>query len=94
MSAYRPKLRGHRRTHRGPWPVGDLPNEAVVKVGSDLVLAISRGAKDISGDDFANMLAFGVDGSHRDRPLGVVDVIKDDFGWSAKTVKSPSDPHK
>jgi hypothetical protein len=94
MSAYRPKLRGKTSVHRGPWPVGDLPNDVIVRIASQIIISIALGAKDFSGDEFGDKLAFGVDGIHRDSPLGVVDVIKEDCGWSAKTVKTSGDPHQ
>ena len=92
MSAYRPRLRGSRRTQRGPWPVGDLPKDAVVRIGSGLIL-VFQAAKKTFLEMILLICCHGVDGSHRDSPLGVVDVVKDDCGWSAKTVKTANDPH-
>ena len=87
-----PKLRGSTNAMIGPWPVGQIPDEVVLRIGKHIVHRIATGEKDISGDDYGNILANGVDGEHGAKPLGVVDVVRNGCGWSAKTVKHGT-PH-
>ncbi len=87
-----PKLRGSSNVLRGPWPIGQIPDDVVLRMGRHLVHRLALGDEDIKGDDYGELLAKGVDGFHRSSPLGVVDVVRNGCGWSAKTVKQ-KDPH-
>ena len=92
MPADTPRLRGGSGIHRGPWPTGQIPDEVIHRIASRLVYARALGRTDITGDDFGDYLAHGVDGMHRSSPLGVVDVVRNGCGWTAKTVKA-NRPH-
>lgn len=48
-------------------------------------MAIGMG--DITGDDFGTIYAKAIEGSHRESPLGIADVVLDGNAWSVKTVK-------
>ncbi len=92
MPSDTPKLRGSPRISHGPWPLGAIPDAVLFRVGKCLVHHLALGHTDLSGDDFGNLLAWSVEGDHRGRPLGVVDVMRNGCGWSVKTVKAAA-PH-
>ncbi|MCY4143756.1 MAG: hypothetical protein OXG08_08745 [Gammaproteobacteria bacterium] len=48
------------------------------------------GRTDISGNDFGDIFASAVQGTHFSKPLGIVDVENVATGWSVKTVKTQS----
>lgn len=87
-----PRLRGSADAAIGPWPVGQIPDSVVLRMGKHIVHRLAMGEKDISGDDYGDLLAKGVDGEHGAKPLGVVDVVRNGCGWSAKTIKQRA-PH-
>lgn len=89
-----PRLRGGSGIQRGPWPTGQVPDEVIHRIASRLVYARALGRTDITGNDFGDYLAHGVEGMHRSSPLGVVDVVRNRCGWSAKTVKANRRPHE
>jgi hypothetical protein len=43
---------------------------------------------DITGDDFGNIFASSIGGTHRGSPLGIADVAWENCAWSVKTVCS------
>ena len=85
-----PKLRGSFHIVRGPWPIGQIPDEVVIRIVKHLIHHLFIGKKDIDGDTNGDVLATGVDGEHRASPLGVVDVVRNGCGWSVKTVVAPA----
>ena len=82
-----PRLRGGSGIYRGPWPAG-----LIHRIASRLVYARALGRTDITGDDFGDYLAHGARGMRRSSPLGVVDVVRNGCGWTARTVKA-NRPH-
>ena len=46
------------------------------------------GRSDLSGDDWRDIFAAAVNGTHLNSPLGIADVVLGNTAWSAKTVKS------
>ena len=93
MPSPEPRLRGSTGVHSGPWPIGDVPDRVLLRIGEQLVHRLAIGQHDISGDDFANIFAHATDGEHRSNPLGIADIIAEDAAWSVKTVKA-KDPER
>ncbi|MDC9701470.1 MAG: hypothetical protein PSN37_04515 [Alphaproteobacteria bacterium] len=56
-------------------------------MAKQFVHRIAIGHADITGDDFGTIFANSIDGMHRESPLGVADVPKENCAWSVKTVK-------
>lgn len=89
MSSRGPKLRGASRARRGPYPLGEFPDEIVVEIGRRIVHRLAVGQTNISGDDFGDIFAAAVDGNHLKNPIGVTDVVWGNCSWSVKTVQAP-----
>ena len=87
MSSNEPRLRGGARRRSGPYPLGQIPDAVLLRLGRQLVHRLAVGQGDISGDDFGTIFANAVEGTHRERPLGVADVFTNGCAWSVKTVK-------
>ena len=83
-----PRLRGNSGARRGPWSIGDIPDGVIYAIGKQLVHHLAIGTTDIKGDDFGDMLAGAVGGTHLSSPLGLADVVHNTTGWSVKTVKA------
>jgi len=83
-----PRLRGSSGAQQGPWPVGQLPDGILYEIGKCLVHCYAIGRNNISGDDFGDMFAAAIKGTHYDSPIGLTDVSLNDSGWSVKTVQS------
>lgn len=73
---------------RGPYPLGQVPDEVLHSVGKQIVHRLAVGHGDIIGDDFGTIFARAIGGIHRAKPLGLADVILDGSAWSLKTVQS------
>lgn len=89
MSSRRPTLRGRSRARRGPYPLGEFPDEIVVEIGRRIVHRLAVGQDNISGDDFGDIFAAAVGGNHFGNPIGVTDVVWQNCSWSVKTVQAP-----
>lgn len=87
------RLKGRTPTSRERYPLGDIPEEIVRKIGRLIIYWLSTGLEDISGDLFADIFASAADGEHLKSPEGLVDVCWKQCGWSVKTVqhKDPLD---
>lgn len=83
----KPKLKGSAKRRESPYPLGEIPRQVVLTIGKQIVHRIAVGFKDIPGDDFGNIFANAIGGTHRKSPLGLTDVVKGDCAWSVKTVK-------
>lgn len=88
MSSEPPRLRGSAKARKGPYPLGEFPEDVIVSIGRLLVHRLAIGHADITGDDFASIFASAIGGTHYKKPLGVTDVVLADCSWSAKTVQS------
>lgn len=88
MSSQEPRLRGSAPRRNEPYPLGQFPDEALREIGRQIVHRIAVGHADITGDDFGAIFADAIGGTHRNRPLGIADVVLDGTAWSVKTVKS------
>lgn len=86
----RPRLRDSARlTSHEPFPLNEIPEELIVKIGGYLVYLIYTGRKDVTGADWGDAFADSLGGVHLDSPVGIADVILDKMAWSVKTVKTP-----
>ncbi len=83
-----PRLKGAAKRRKGPYPLGEIPDDVVLEVGSQIVHRLAVGHADITGDDFGGIFANAIEGEHRDSPLGIADVIRNGCAWSVKTVKA------
>ena len=82
-----PRLRGNRPRRSDPYPLGEIPDEVLRKIGKQIVHRLAIGMGDITGDDFGTIFADAIGGVHRSSPLGIADVEWNGCAWSAKTVK-------
>ena len=88
-----PKLRDSTRllTHE-LYPINEIPENIIRKLGRQLVYLLCIGRKDLSGDDWGNVFAEAIGGVHLQSPIGIADVVYDKMAWSMKTVKKDN-PH-
>ena len=87
MAYQGPRLRGGW-TSSTPYPLGQIPDSIILSIASNIVYSNAVGRQDISGDDWGDIFAAAVNGTHLKSPLGVVDIALGNTAWSAKTVKS------
>lgn len=89
-----PRLRdSKRRLSHEPFPLNEIPNDIVVKLGAYFIYLIYSNRTDITGNDYGDALADAIGGIHLASPLGIADVAYDKLAWSVKTVKA-KDPLK
>lgn len=85
-----PRLRDRKKlTTNEPYPINELPDELIVRIGGYLTHLLYIGRKDITGTDWGDAFSDAIGGKHLDSPVGIADVVKDKMAWSVKTVKSP-----
>lgn len=83
-----PRLRDTGRLHsKELYPLGEIPDVIIQKIGRHFVFLLCTGRKDITGTDWADAFAEAVGGKHLDSPVGIADVVVDNMAWSMKTVK-------
>ena len=70
------------------YPMNEIPNDLIVKIGGSLVYTLFIGRKDITGSDWGDAFADAIGGRHLDSPVGIADVVYDKMAWSMRTVKS------
>ena len=73
---------------RGPYPLGEVPDEVLHSVSEQIVHRVAVGHGDISGKDFGTIFAKAVGGDPLPTPLGLANVVMDGSAWSLKTVKA------
>lgn len=83
-----PKLRDSKNLVSELYPLGQMPRDLITKIASGIVYRLHTGRKDISGDDWGDILADAVGGEHYARPVGITDLATETTAWSAKTVKA------
>jgi len=84
----RPRLRGGSGADSGPWSIGKIPDRIIYAIGRQIVHGVVLGKQDITGNEFGDMFADAVGGTHYSSPLGLVDVASGKTGWSVKTIKN------
>ncbi len=82
------RLRGNAKRRHEEYPLGELPDSVIVVMAKQLVHRIAIGQIDITGDDFGTIFAASIEGMHRESPLGIADVLKNNCAWSVKTIKN------
>ncbi|MBQ7690092.1 MAG: hypothetical protein IJT30_02720 [Muribaculaceae bacterium] len=83
-----PKLRDAKHLVTNEiYELGKLPSEVITKIGGSIVYLLHTGRTDISGDDWADVFAMAVGGTHFASPVGIADVAVGKMAWSMKTVK-------
>lgn len=82
-----PRLRDSRNLISELYPLGQVPQDILTKIGAGIVYRIHTGRKDITGDDWGDILAEAVEGTHFAKPVGITDLATETTAWSAKTVK-------
>lgn len=87
----KPRIRDSKDTQR-PYPLNKIPTEHLKKIGKNIAYLIAIGEKGLTGEKWEEIFANSIGGEQLGRSLGLADVIKDDFSWSVKTVKSKN-PH-
>lgn len=89
-----PKLRDSKRllTHE-PYPINEIPETIIKQIGKRFVYMLCVGHKDLTGDDWGNVFAEAIGGTHLQSPLGIADVEYKKMAWSMKTVKT-ANPHR
>ena len=93
MAYERPKLRGGW-TSPTPYPLGQIPDSIILSVASNIVYLSAVGRKDLRGDDWGDVFAASVNGTHLKSPLGLADITLGNTAWSAKTVQSKTRPRQ
>ena len=88
----RPRLRDNQLT-AWPYEVTAVPQGHIFSFAEEITKSAYLGKADIQGDEWGDMFANAVGGTHLGSPVGHVDVTKDKLAWSVKTVKDRN-PHK
>ncbi len=84
-----PRLRdGKKLQTNEPYPINEIPDDLIVKIGGYLVHLLYIGRKDISGSDWGEDFSDAISGKHLDSPVGIADVVLGKMAWSMKTVKN------
>lgn len=87
-----PKLRDRKKLHQTePYPLNEIPDDVIYKIGGYFVYLHYSGRSDISGNEWGDAFADSIGGQHLASPLGIADVRLGRMAWSMKTVKS-TDP--
>jgi hypothetical protein len=88
MSSEPPKLRGKGTARRGPYPLGEFPDDMAIRLARQFVHRLAVGHANITGDDWGEIFATAISGNHRHSPIGVTDVVWNGCSWSVKTVQA------
>ena len=88
------KLRGHAKRRSGPYPLGEIPHNVATEIGKHVVHRLAVGHANIGGDDFGEIFARAIGGTHRNKPLGIADVVWEGCAWSVKTVQGDGSPKR
>lgn len=84
-----PRLRDSKKlTTHELYPLNDIPDTIIKSIGGRFVALLYIGRGDLSGDDWGDIFAEAIGGSHLASPVGIADVVKNNAAWSMKTVKN------
>ncbi|MDO4161350.1 MAG: hypothetical protein Q4D41_12940 [Prevotellaceae bacterium] len=84
-----PRLRDSKKLVTNEiYPINEMPDDIVMRIGGYLVYLLYIGRKDITGSDWGDAFADAIGGKHLDSPVGIADVVFDKMAWSMKTVKN------
>lgn len=89
----RPKLKDshHSKTYE-LYPLGNIPDDVIKRIGKWVVYNFSVGKADFDGEDWGDIFAKAIEGTHLNSPVGLADVVLDGMAWSVKSVKN-NNPH-
>lgn len=82
-----PRLRDANKLNKNIHQLSKLSDKNLVKIGADIIYLVCTGRKDLAGNDWGDIFASAIGGNHLASPIGIADVVKDNMGWSLKTVK-------
>ena len=85
-----PHLRDSRNLISELYPLGQVPQRIITDIAKGIVYRVHTGRKDITGDDWGDILADAVGGEHYAKPVGITDLATETTAWSVKTVKANS----
>lgn len=84
-----PKLKDiHKLSSYEPYPLNEIPDDLLIKIGTHFIYLICTGRKDITGTDWGDTFAQAIGGRHLDSPIGIADVTLNKMAWSLKTIKN------
>ncbi|MFA6169903.1 MAG: hypothetical protein WCW67_00140 [Candidatus Margulisiibacteriota bacterium] len=90
----KPRLRDSKKSRQSSaHPLGEFPKIFIYEISKWIVYHFAVGKSDISGEDWGDIFAKGLNGIHLSSPVGLADVVLADGAWSIKSVKN-DDPHK
>lgn len=71
-----PKLRDSKKLVTNEiYPINEMPDDIIVRIGGYLVYLLYIGRKDITGSDWGDAFADAIGGTHLDSPVGIADVV-------------------
>ena len=83
-----PRLRDRgRRLTDELYPLNNIPDELLIRVGGYLIYLLYTGHRDITGSNWGDAFSDAIGGNHLDSPVGIADVVRGRQAWSMKTVK-------
>ncbi len=82
-----PKLRDSQKNVDSIYEVNIFPKNIIQRIGAHIVYLMYSGRRDITGDDWGDIFAETIKGTHFASPIGIADVAFEKTGWSMKTVK-------
>lgn len=84
-----PKLRDSKKLKTEElYELGQVPDSIIKKIGTHIVYLLHIGRTDLTGDDWGDIFADSIGGTHFASPIGIADVAYKNMAWSMKTVKN------
>jgi len=84
-----PKLRDKRaKKALEPYPLGLMPDDLIVSIAKHLVYYVALGQEDISGEQWSDIFAKAVNGTHLNSPLGLADIVLGGMAWHGRPNRS------
>lgn len=84
----KPRLRDSRHLCPDTYEINSIPETIVVRIGGSIVFLLYTGRTDLTGNDWGNIFADAIGGTHLASPIGIADVFRNRTAWSLKTVKN------
>lgn len=84
-----PRLRDSKKLKTNEiYEIGNFSDDLINSIGAGIAYLIHIGRKDITGDDWGDIFAESINGTHFASPIGIADVACGKMAWSLKTVKA------
>ncbi len=74
-----PRLRDSKNLIQELYPLGQFSKDMITTIGANIVYLLHTGRNDMSGNDWGDILAETVGGTHLSSPVGIADVVKDNI---------------